>query len=76
MKNIIVEGHTDNVPINTYQFPSNWELSGARASRVVRFFTDEKDFAEIDFEPVWTCYNTTNNIYGKLKTLANMVNSF
>ena len=40
--NIIVEGHTDNVPINTYQFPSNWELSGARASRVVRFFTDEK----------------------------------
>ncbi len=28
---IIVEGHTDNVPIKTYQFPSNWYLSTARA---------------------------------------------
>jgi chemotaxis protein MotB len=35
---IKVEGHTDNVPINTAQFPSNWELSGARASSVVRLF--------------------------------------
>ncbi len=33
-----VEGHTDNRPINTLQFPSNWELSGARASRIVRLF--------------------------------------
>lgn len=40
--NIIVEGHTDNVPINTSQFPSNWELSGARAARVVRYFVNEK----------------------------------
>jgi chemotaxis protein MotB len=31
-----VEGHTDDVPIGTGQFPSNWELSGARASAVVR----------------------------------------
>ncbi len=31
-----VEGHTDNRPIATAQFPSNWELSGARASRIVR----------------------------------------
>lgn len=31
-----VEGHTDNRPIATTQFPSNWELSGARASRIVR----------------------------------------
>jgi chemotaxis protein MotB len=35
-----VEGHTDNVPISTAQFPSNWELSGARASSVVRLFID------------------------------------
>jgi chemotaxis protein MotB len=35
---IRVEGHTDNRPINTLQFPSNWELSGARASRIVRLF--------------------------------------
>ncbi len=37
---ITVEGHTDNVPINTLQFPSNWELSGMRASSVVRLFID------------------------------------
>ncbi|MDQ3267920.1 MAG: flagellar motor protein MotD [Pseudomonadota bacterium] len=35
---IEVEGHTDNIPIKTQQFPSNWELSSARASSVVRLF--------------------------------------
>ena len=33
-----IEGHTDNVPINTLQYPSNWELSTARAVNVLRFF--------------------------------------
>ncbi|WP_054775129.1 OmpA/MotB family protein [Methylogaea oryzae] len=33
---ITVEGHTDNQPIATAQFPSNWELSTARASIVTR----------------------------------------
>jgi chemotaxis protein MotB len=37
---IIVEGHTDNMPIATAQFPSNWELSVVRAARVVRLFLD------------------------------------
>jgi len=37
---ITVEGHTDNAPINTPLFPSNWELSGARAASVVRLFID------------------------------------
>lgn len=37
---IQVEGHTDNVPINKAQFPSNWELSAVRASGVVRLFID------------------------------------
>ena len=32
-----VDGHTDNVPIATNQFPSNWELSTARATSVVRY---------------------------------------
>ena len=39
---IAVEGHTDDVPIRTAVYPSNWELSGARASSVVRFLIDRK----------------------------------
>lgn len=38
---IRVEGYTDNVPIRTLAFPSNWELSAARAASVVHLFTDE-----------------------------------
>jgi len=34
--NITVQGHTDSIPISTDSYPSNWELSGARASSVVR----------------------------------------
>lgn len=39
---IRIEGHTDNLPINTPQFPSNWELSGARASNVLRYLTERR----------------------------------
>jgi chemotaxis protein MotB len=38
---IIVEGHTDNVPIFTRQFQSNWELSTARATAVVRYLVSK-----------------------------------
>ncbi len=36
-----VEGHTDNIPIRTANFPSNWELSAARATNVVRYLIEE-----------------------------------
>ena len=36
-----VDGHTDRIPIHTPEFPSNWELSTARAISVVRFLIDQ-----------------------------------
>ncbi|MBU3804949.1 MAG: OmpA family protein [Candidatus Cellulosilyticum pullistercoris] len=39
-----IEGHTDNVPIQTSQFPSNWYLSSARAIAVASFYIDEMGF--------------------------------
>ena len=40
---IRIEGHTDNVPISTVKFESNWDLSMARALSIVKFFV-ENDF--------------------------------
>jgi len=39
---ITVEGHTCDLPISTQRFPSNWELSAARACSVVRYLAEEK----------------------------------
>lgn len=36
-----VEGHADNLPINTMQFPSNWELSSARSIAVTRYLIEK-----------------------------------
>lgn len=38
---ILVEGHTDSVPISTTKYESNWELSSARAGSLVRFLVDK-----------------------------------
>ncbi len=38
---MLIEGHTDNVPIRSTVFPSNWELSAARAATVVRYLALE-----------------------------------
>ncbi len=42
---IRIEGHTDNIPIHTSQFPSNWELSTARATELVRLLIVKYGFA-------------------------------
>lgn len=36
-ENVVISGHTDNVPIATSQYPSNWELSSARALNFMKF---------------------------------------
>lgn len=39
-----IEGHTDNTPIHTARFPSNWELSAGRATSIVRFLIERHGF--------------------------------
>jgi chemotaxis protein MotB len=43
-KHVRIEGHTDNVPINTLEFRSNWELSTRRATEVVRYLIEKHRF--------------------------------
>jgi len=41
---VLIEGHTDNVPIKTQQFKDNWDLSTARATSIVRILTKDYGF--------------------------------
>jgi chemotaxis protein MotB len=41
---VVIEGHTDNVPIKTSQYKDNWDLSTARATSIVRLLTDDYGF--------------------------------
>ena len=52
LHNMIVEGHTDSLAIKSTQFPSNWELSGARACSVVRYLIDRFKFSASLFSAV------------------------
>jgi chemotaxis protein MotB len=42
--NVMIEGHTDNVPIKTKLFKDNWDLSTSRASNILRLLTNEYGF--------------------------------
>ncbi len=42
---IRVEGHTDNIPNHTFRYPTNWELSTARATNVLKYFIDKGGLA-------------------------------
>lgn len=44
VKQVIVDGHTDNVPTKTAKFPSNWELSSARAGIVAQYIIKQMRF--------------------------------
>lgn len=49
---IRVEGHTDSVPFSSSKYPSNWELSSARACSIVRYLIDRFNFKSELFTPV------------------------
>jgi chemotaxis protein MotB len=49
---IIIAGHTDNLPINAGYFQSNWELSADRAVKILRYFTDTCKLAPKRFQPI------------------------
>lgn len=49
---ITIEGHADSDQIHTLQFPSNWELSSARAISVAKYFINEKGFSPDRMEPI------------------------
>ena len=42
--NVLIEGHTDNIPIKTMLFKDNWDLSTARATAIVRILTKDNGF--------------------------------
>ena len=61
-KQIRIEGHTDNIPIHTKRYPSNWELSTARAVNVLRYFLEKEHISTAslsavgygEFQPLYT----------------------
>ena len=56
---MIVEGHTDDVPIHTDEFPSNWELSTARATNVVKYLLEKYKYPPEHIAAIGYGQNTT-----------------
>ena len=52
LHNMLVEGHTDSLKISSNIYPSNWELSGARASSVVRYLINRFQFSPSLFSAI------------------------
>lgn len=73
--NVMIEGHTDNVPIRTSQYKDNWDLSAARATSIVRILTKDYGFdpnritasGKGEFHPV-TTNETTEGRAGNRRT--------
>lgn len=66
---IVIEGHTDNVPIHNYEYKSNWQLSSARALNVLEYFIGSKGqthperFTSVaygEYKPIATNNNDVN----------------
>lgn len=80
---LVIEGHTDNNPINTKEFPSNWELSVIRAVNVLRYFTEEKDINPIrifaagygEFRPIDSNDTTIGKSYNRRVNILILVDS-
>ncbi len=49
---VTISGHTDNVPINTYEYPSNWDLSSKRALNFMKFLLSQEKLAPERFSAI------------------------
>lgn len=49
---VVIEGHTDSSPIRTEKYPSNWELSTARATNIISYLTQRYEFTAGRFSAV------------------------
>ncbi len=80
---LIIEGHTDNNPIHTFQFDSNWELSLSRAVNVLRYFTEQKDVKPErisaagygEFQPLQTNNTALGRAYNRRVNILILVDS-